>query len=194
MTLIASVFIATSLDGFIAREDDSLDWLDAANATVPEGEDCGYTAFMNSVDALIMGRATYERVLSFEHWPYEKKTVIVLSSRPLDIPDNLRNTVEHSSEAPDKLHQRLSKKGLHRIYIDGGITIQRFLEAGLINDLTITIIPIILGKGKSLFGDLDKEIALQHITTKSYEFGFSQSTYRVTIKEKTQQSLQSLGA
>lgn len=81
MSLIASVFIATSLDGFISREDDSLDWLDAANATVPEGEDCGFSSFMGSIDALVMGRNTYEKALSFGQWPYENKSVIVLSSK-----------------------------------------------------------------------------------------------------------------
>jgi dihydrofolate reductase len=81
LSLIASVFIATSLDGFIAREDGSLDWLDAANATVAEGEDCGYAAFMNSIDVLVMGRNSYEKVLSFGQWPYKNKSVIVLSSR-----------------------------------------------------------------------------------------------------------------
>jgi dihydrofolate reductase len=179
LSLIASVFIATSLDGFIAREDGSLDWLDAANATVPDGEDCGYGSFMKSIDALIMGRNSYEKVLSFGQWPYENKPVIVLSSRELEIPDSLRSTVEHSSESPDKLYERLSNKGLNRLYIDGGITIQRFLQAGLINDLTITKIPVVIGKGKSLFGGLDKDIALKHIATKSYEFGFTQSTYQV---------------
>ncbi|MEH6591407.1 MAG: dihydrofolate reductase family protein [Halioglobus sp.] len=179
MELIASVYIATSLDGFIAREDGSLDWLDAASATVPDGEDCGYAAFMNSIDALIMGRNTYEKVLSFGQWPYEKKPVIVLSSRALEIPDSLSNMVEHSFESPNKLYERLSKMGLKRIYIDGGITIQRFLDAGLIDDITITKIPIIIAKGKPLFDGLHRDIALKHIATKSYEFGFTQSTYQV---------------
>ena len=174
-----SVFIATSLDGFIAREDGSLDWLDNANATVPEGEDCGFVSFMNSVDALVMGRNTFEKVLSFGQWPYGSKPVIVLSSRSLEIPDNLKNTVQHSSETPEELYQRLSKKGLKRLYIDGGITIQRFLVAGLINDITITVIPVIIGKGKSLFGSLDKDIELKHIVAKAYEFGFVQLTYEV---------------
>jgi dihydrofolate reductase len=179
LSLIASVFIATSLDGFIARDDGSLDWLDAANASVPEGEDFGYAAFINSIDALIMGRNTYEKVLSFGQWSYENKRVIVLSSRALEIPEHLSATVEHSSESPEKLHERLSNKGLSRVYVDGGITIQRFLAAGLINDLTITTIPVVIGKGKSLFGGLDRDIALKHIATKSYEFGFVQSTYQI---------------
>lgn len=179
MSLITSVFIATSLDGFIAREDGSLDWLDAANETVPEGEDCGYVSFMNSVDALVMGRNTYEKVLSFGLWPYENKPVIVLSSRNLEIPENLKTTVEHSSESPEILCDRLSKKGFNRLYIDGGITIQRFLNYGLINDLTITVIPVIIGTGKSLFGKFENDIKLKHTLTKAYDFGFLQSTYQV---------------
>ncbi|MDA3937916.1 MAG: dihydrofolate reductase family protein [Spirochaetia bacterium] len=179
MSLIASVYIATSLDGFIAREDGSLDWLDSANARVPDGEDCGYIPFMGSVDVLVMGRNSFEKVLTLGPWPYMDKSVIVLSSRPLEIPVDLRKTVKHSSESPKELFDRLSQKGFSRLYIDGGITIRRFLEAGLINDITITVIPIIIGKGLSLFGGLIQDISLQHITTKIYDFGFVQSTYEI---------------
>ncbi|QTA86104.1 dihydrofolate reductase family protein [Desulfonema magnum] len=180
MSLTTSVFIAASLDGFIAREDDALDWLDAANATVPEGEDCGFFSFMASVDALVMGRNTYEKVLSLGQWPYENKPVIVLSSKKsISIPASLKETVRHSSESPQELYKRLSQEGLKRIYIDGGITIQRFLAANLIDDMTITVIPTLLGKGKRLFGDLEKDIQLRHTETKTYEFGFIQITYKV---------------
>ena len=179
MSLISSVFIATSLDGFIARAGGELDWLEAANASVPEGEDCGYHAFMDSIDALIMGRKTYEQVLSFGKWPYRRKPVIVLSSKRIEIPDELSQTVSHSSGSPKVLCERLSKEGAKRLYIDGGITIQRFLADGLINVLTITVIPVILGSGIPLFSGIKKDIALKHIATKSYEFGFIQLTYEV---------------
>ena len=106
MNLRASVFIATSLDGFIARTGGELDWLDAANATVPEGEDCGYQAFMESIDVSIVGRKTYEKVLSFGKWPYGIKSVIVLSSKKIEIPDRLAQTVFHSSESPKELCDR----------------------------------------------------------------------------------------
>ena len=175
----ASVFIATSLDGFIARADGGLDWLDAANETVPDGEDCGYRAFMASVDVLIMGRKTYEQVLSFGQWPYGDKPVIVLSRQNLEIPDGLTETVSCSSESPKALCQRLSQAGAKRLYIDGGATIQGFLAEGLINDITMTIIPVILGSGKSLFGPLDQDIALRHVATKTFDFGFVQVTYEV---------------
>ena len=179
MSLISSVFIATSLDGFIARVGGELDWLDAANATVPEGEDCGYHAFMNSIDVLIMGRKTYEQVLSFGKWSYGRKPVIVLCSRRIEIPDELSQTVSHSSESPRVLCERLSKEGAKRLYIDGGITIQRFLADGLIDVLTITVIPVILGRGIPLFKDVKKDIVLKLVATKSYEFGFIQLTYEV---------------
>lgn len=171
-----SVFIATSLDGFIAREDDSLDWLDAANKTVPANEDCGYGAFMASVDLLVMGRGTYEQVLTFGDWPYEKP-VIVLSSQTLDIPKSLASRVEHSSETPQAIYKRLSERGVKSIYLDGGITIQRFMAAGLVDDLTITSIPIILGRGKALFANLNKDIPLALVSSRSYPFGFVQTTY-----------------
>ena len=182
MSLIASVFIAISLDGYIARAGGELDWLDEANASVPEGEDCGYLDFMNSVDVLIMGRKTYEKVLSFGEWPYGSKPVIVLSSNIIEIPDELTQTVSYSSESPKELYDRFSKEGAKRLYIDGGNTIQRFLAEGLINDITITVIPVILGSGISLFGDVKKDISLKHVATKSYEFGFVQSTYEVRRK------------
>ncbi len=178
MSLKASVFIATSLDGFIARSDGGLDWLDAANATVPEGEDCGYAAFSESVDAMIMGRNTYEKVLSFGQWPYTKP-VIVLSRNKMVIPEELRSTVSHSSESPQELCDRLSSEGVKQLYIDGGITIQRFMAAGLVDDLTITLIPVILGEGIPLFGGLEQDIPLKHVSTTSYDFGFVQLVYEV---------------
>jgi dihydrofolate reductase len=174
-----SVFIATSLDGYIARTDGDLDWLDAANATVPAGEDCGYQTLMRTVDALIMGRKTYEKVLSFGSWPYGETAVSVLSSTAITFPDELPDTVTHSSEDPCTLCERLSRDGIHHIYIDGGNTIQRFLSAGLVDELTITVIPILLGTGISLFGPLDTDINLVCVDTKRYEFGFVQLKYRV---------------
>lgn len=174
-----SVFIATSLDGYIARIDGSIDWLDAANVVVPEGEDCGYGAFMASIDALVMGSKSFEKVLSFRSWPYENKIVIVLSRSGIEIPEALKPNVSCSGESPQELCQRLSQEGAKRLYIDGGAVIQSFLVAGLINDLTITVIPVLLGSGIALFGQLDQDIELEHISTKSYEFGFVQSKYLV---------------
>lgn len=179
MSAIASVFIATSLDGFIARADGGLDWLDDANATVPAGEDCGYGEFMQSVDALVMGRRTYEKVRTFGPWAYGETPVIVLSRTPIVFPDEVPDCVTHSSESPEELHRRLSSEGAKKLYIDGGVTIQRFLRAGLINELVVTAIPILLGEGIPLFGPLDKDIRLTHQDTKTFDCGFVQSKYKV---------------
>lgn len=180
-TIKCSVYIATSLDGYIAREDGDIDWLNAANSTVTEGEDCGYHAFMRNIDILVMGRKTYETVRTFEEWPYGDQEVIVLSSQYLNIPGHLSKTVSHSSETPLELCERLGKTGKHNLYIDGGITIQHFLKAGLITDITITTIPIIIGRGTPLFSQLDlgQDIALKLVESKSYDFGFVQSKYEV---------------
>jgi len=185
VNISASVYIATSLDGFIAGKNGALDWLDDASETVSAGEDCGYQAFMEAIDILVMGRKNYQKVLSFGKWPYENKPTIVLSRNKIIIPEHLTKTVSHSSETPKALCQRLAIGGPKRLYIDGGITIQRFLADGLIDHLTLTIIPIILGGGIPLFGELKKAVHLEHIVTKSYPFGFVQSTYKVLKKEQS---------
>lgn len=186
MNPTVSVFIATSLDGYIARRNGDIDWLDAANAAVPEGEDCGYSTLMQSIDALVMGRNSYEKVLSFGTWPYGETPVIVLSRKPIAFPDNLPKSVQHSSETPHELYQRLSRAGVEHIYLDGGKTIQRFLDAGLIDELTITVIPIILGDGIPLFGPTKSDVSLNCMDVKVYEFGFVQLKY--TVQNNTRPS------
>lgn len=176
-----SVFLATSLDGFIARKDGSLNWLNNANTVVPQGEDCGFRAFMGSVDTLVMGRITFEQILSFGEWPYGATPVIVMSSRKIEIPAHLPKTVTSSSESPLQLVERLSNQGAKHLYIDGGITIQRFVQAGQLDEMTITLVPVILGEGKSLFGSLQKDIQLTHLSTHSYDFGFVQLKYAVKL-------------
>lgn len=180
----ASVYIATSLDGFIARDEGALDWLDEANTTVSEGEDCGFQTFMDSVDTLIMGRKTYEKVLSLGQWPYGETPVVVLSRKSISFPSSLPDTVTHSSESPQDLLARLSNEGEKHVYVDGGNTIQGFLSVGLIDEITVTVIPVILGGGIPLFTSLDKEIKLTHVQTTMYDFGFVQTTY--SVKAKTQ--------
>jgi len=182
MKRISSVYVGTSLDGFIARKDGSIDWLNEANSSLPEGEDLGFYSFMDSIDAIVMGRKTFEQVLSFGQWPYGNKPIIVLSRYKIEIPDDLSLAVTCSSESPIELTGRLIKEGANRLYIDGGATIQSFLQEGLIKDLTITVIPILLGDGISLFGKIEKDIKLKHIKTKSYDFGFVQSTYEIETK------------
>ncbi|QDU52350.1 dihydrofolate reductase family protein [Gimesia panareensis] len=172
------VFIATSLDGFIARENGALDWLPGSDGAAEQtGEDFGYQAFMDSIDVLVMGRNTFEMVLSFGSWPYGEKRVIVLSSKSLTLPDHLPDSVESRCSTPADLFQSLSEEGHQSAYIDGGNTIQRFLAAGLIDEMIITRIPILIGQGISLFGPLENDIQVQHLETHSFENGFTQSRY-----------------
>jgi len=176
----ASVYIATSLDGFIARENGALDWLPGSDGeTDPNGEDYGYHAFMDSVDALVMGRNTFEMVLSFGPWSYGDKRVIVLSSKPIQIPDNLASTVESKTCSPTELVEELAEQGLQHLYIDGGKTIQGFLNAGLIQEFIISKIPVLIGTGIPLFGPLNKDTKLRHIQTLTFENGIVQNKYEV---------------
>ena len=174
-----SVYVATSLDGFISRRDGSIDWLNDFNAYVPEGEDLGYALFMSSVDALVIGRNTFEQVLTFGTWPYGDTPVVVLSRRLKSLPGDLPDSVSLSADEPEKLIQRLSAKGLKHLYVDGGLTIQSFLASGLIDEITITVIPILLGTGKPLFGSLSADVAIELVESQAFEFGFVQSKYRV---------------
>ena len=179
-----SVFIATSLDGFISRDDGCIDWLIKANALVRPGEDGGYKSFISTVDGLIMGRNSYEKVLSFDEWPYRNIPVVVLSSQTITIPEQLRPFVSSSAETPTALVQRLSKQETKHLYIDGGMTIQGFLANNLINEMTIILVPVLLGSGRSLFGSLKQDIELQHLATRTIDGGFVQIKYRIsTLKE-----------
>ena len=174
------VYIAISLDGYIARKDGSLDWLDEASAMVPQDEDCGFKDVMESVGALVMGRKTYEKVASFGAWAYGDTPVIVQSRESFVFPDDAPSTLSHSSESPCDLFSRLAQEGVDRVYVDGGITIQRFMRAGVIDEITITVIPVLLGDGIPLFGPLEEDVTLSHKKTIAYDFGFVQSTYLVT--------------
>lgn len=179
MTITASVYIATSLDGFIARDDGSIDWLMEANSTVTPGEDCGYAAWMVAVDVLIMGRNTYEQVVAFEPWPYEGKRVVVLTSKAITLRTGPGVRLEKSAESPRELLTRLSSEGCKHAYVDGGKVIQSFLSQGLIDRLTITVIPVLIGQGRALFGKMLSDVQLRLVESKAYEFGFVQSTYLV---------------
>lgn len=174
-----SVFIATSLDGYIARKNGDLDWLDKANESVPNGEDCGFLTFMGTINVLIMGRKTYEKVMSFGQWPYGETKVIVLSRNSVEIPVELIGTVSCTSEPPAELCKRLKNEGSERLYIDGGVTIQSFLDEKLITDITITRVPVILGSGIALFKEFSHDIQLNHLGTTVYDFGFVQSKYEI---------------
>lgn len=169
----ASVFIATSLDGFIARPDGGLDWLPQDG-----GEAHGYDEFIATVDAMVIGRNTYQTVLGFGAWPYGRTPVFVLSTRPL-APAPAEAVVERLSGEPNDIVAQLDARGVQHAYVDGGITIQRFLRAGQIQRLIITRIPVLLGSGIPLFGDLPEDIVLRHIRTRQYPSGLVQSEYVV---------------
>jgi dihydrofolate reductase len=168
-----SAFIGTSVDGFIARPGGELDWLPPGG-----GEEHGYEAFMDSVDALVIGRKTYETVLSFDAWPYGEKPVFVLSTRPL-APAPAGAVVEHLSGSPDQIVSQLEGRGIGHAYVDGGITIQRFLRAGLIQRIVITRVPVLIGEGVPLFGVTGRDIPLKHVATRQYPSGLVQSEYLV---------------
>jgi dihydrofolate reductase len=179
MNLSTHVFIAASLDGYIARLNGDLDWLDAANE---EGEDYGYQAFIQGMDVLVMGRHTFEKVLSFGDWPYDDIAVIVLSStlEQNEIPEQLQDKLSVYNYSPRALCLLLDDIGMKNIYIDGGKTIQSFLRAGLVDEITLSHIPILLGEGIPLFSSLKQDIALQHINTTTFNNGLVQSHYRLT--------------
>lgn len=171
-----SLYIAASLDGYIARENGDVDWLEGPSAD--STEDFGYHAFMASVDALVMGRKSFEKVLSFGAWPYGEKPVVVLTSSGVDIPDELRDCVQSASGTPEELVAQFTAKGWSGIYLDGGETLQRFLRKGLVHQIIVTTVPILLGSGIPLFGPLDQDMHLKHIRTQSYENGMVQSEYQ----------------
>jgi len=173
-----SAYLATSVDGFIARKDGEIDWLVAADD--PDGaEDYGHKLFYESVDCVVMGRNTMETVKDFSPWPYEGKRTIVLSRSLTKTPTNLVGRVELYSGPLTDLVSRLEGEGYKRLYIDGGKTIQSFLSEELVTDLTITKIPILLGEGLPLFGNVSRDIMLKHVGTETFPIGFVNSTYEV---------------
>lgn len=174
--LIGCVFVGTSLDGFMARENGQFDWLIAAGDALGE---TGYDEFFAGVDAMVVGRATFDTVSAFPEWPYAGKRVLVLSRTLLRKADAVSepDTSVHATLA-DVL-ATLAEEGHHRVYVDGGRTIQSFLRAGLIHEITITRAPVLLGTGIPLFGALDGDVHLRHVSTRELGAGFTQSTYEV---------------
>ena len=174
--MTVSVFVGTSLDGFIARPNGDFDFL-------PEGggEPHGYNEFMASVDALLLGRHTFEKVLTFDEWPYGDKRVVVLSSRPVDVAAVRGGVVEQMAGTPAEIVSRLVASGADHLYVDGGITIQRFLQAGLVQRLIITRVPVLIGDGIPLFGAVPRDIRLRHVATQQYPTGLVKSEYAVIV-------------
>ncbi len=172
-----SAFVATSVDGFIAREDGNLDWLDHYSSIA--ADDSSYREFISNIDVIIMGRNTFEKVLGFDFWPYEGTQVKVMTSTLKALPAGLEGKVELVSCTPRELLNRLDEQSFRHAYVDGGKTIQSFLRDGLLDEITLTRIQILLGRGIPLFGSLDRDIPLKLIKSKNLPWGFVQSHYKV---------------
>jgi dihydrofolate reductase len=171
-----SVFVGVSVDGFIARPDGGLDFLDAGGT-----EPHGYEEFIATVDTILMGRKTFETVLGFGTWPFGERRVVVLGSRPADLATAAARggRVEQMSGPPADVLSRLAAQGAAHVYVDGGVTIQGFLRAGLVQRLVITRVPILIGSGIPLFGALPRDVRLRHVGTRAYAGGLVQSEYEV---------------
>ena len=176
--MTVSVFVGASVDGFIARKNGTFDFLDEGG-----GEPHGYEEFIKTVDAHVIGRNTYEVVLGFGEWAYGKKRVVVLSSNPLDFSAVPGGNVEQMSGEPGEIVERLAASGATHLYVDGGITVQRFLRAGVVDRITVSRVPVLIGEGISLFGALPGDVYLRHIATTSYRGGLVKSEYAVDRRE-----------
>ena len=170
----ASVFIGVSVDGFIARPNGALDFLPKGG-----GQPHGYDEFMAGIDTLVIGRKTFETVLAYPKWPYGDKRVVVLSSGTLDLSAVEGGRVEQMSGDPAQIAAKLARSGTRSVYVDGGVTIQRFLRAGLIQRLIITRVPVLIGQGIPLFGALPRDVRLRHVATQAYASGLVKSEYQV---------------
>lgn len=179
MSIKCSVYIATSVDGFIAKKDGDIEWLHNPEYSGVKFNGLEYGDFISTVDALVMGRNSYEKVRTFGFWPYDNIPVVVLTSRPLEVPKELEGKIRIENGAPKRLVSILEGEGKKHLYIDGGLTIQRFLLDGLIGEITITRIPVLLGAGIPLFGEFGVDVPLKLISTASSENGFVQVRYEV---------------
>jgi dihydrofolate reductase len=169
-----SVFVGISVDGFMARPDGAVDFL----PETPESH--GEAEFFASVDAMVIGRGTYEWVVSYGQWPYGKMRIVVLSTQTLDFSPFPQARVEQMQGEPAEIIAKLAASGAHHLYVDGGVTIQRFLRAGLIDRLIVTRVPVLIGQGIPLFGSLAADVLLRHVRTQSYPSGLVQSEYEIT--------------
>lgn len=179
-----TVYIATTLDGFIARQDGGLDWLPGSDGeSAALDEDYGYADLMASVDALIMGRNTFEMVYGFGQWSYGDKPVFVASQSLSVLPDDLPSCVQLCSGTPAELVKKMKGLGHQHLYVDGGKTIQAFLRDGLVTELILTRVPVLIGGGIPLFGTLNQDIPFQHVRTQSYPSGLVLSHYRNVLSD-----------
>ena len=170
------VYIATSLDGYIADKNGELDWLHSVPN--PDNLDLGWADFMGHVDALVMGRNTFETVCGFDvDWPYPMP-VFVLSNSITSVPQAYRDKAEVVSGPLTEVVESINAKGFNTLYIDGGKTIQGFLQDDLIDEMIITQIPILLGGGVSLFGELSAPLTFEHVSTQVHLDAMVQTHYR----------------
>ncbi|MGE5815636.1 MAG: dihydrofolate reductase family protein [Acidobacteriota bacterium] len=175
-----SVFVGVSVDGFLARANGTLDFLDAAGS-----ESHGYEEFIATVDTIVMGRKTFEIVMGFGSWPYGERRVVILSRQPIDLSaaSARGGRVERMSGPPVHIASRLSAEGARHVYVDGGVTIQDFLRAGLIQRLVINRVPVLIGSGIPLFGALPQDVSLHHVATRAFRGGLVQSEYEVSAQQ-----------
>jgi dihydrofolate reductase len=169
---LCSVFIATSLDGYVARQNGSIDWLDIVQR---QGEDYGYARFWGSIDAVVVGRGTYQTALGFPTWPYTGKRCVVLTHAAFE----RRHDEEFHAGDPQPLLERLGAEGVRRVYVDGGRVITALLATGVVDQLTISVLPILLGEGRRLFGPSDHEQLLSLVRTQAFPSGLVQLEYQV---------------
>lgn len=166
-----------SVDGFIAGSGDDLEWLHRPEYTSSDNLGLDYATFTATVDTLVMGRNTFEKVAGFTPWPYEGWSVVVLTSKQLEVPEHLKGKVRFDQGEPAEIVSWLEAEGKQHLYIDGGVTVQQFLRAGLITEITLTYLPILLGEGIALFGSFGRETSLKHVETTLSSNGVVQSRY-----------------
>lgn len=168
-----AVYVGTSLDGFIAREDGSIDWLvefDSPDVTE------GFEKFISRIDAVVMGRRTFEQVLTFPEWLYTRH-VYVLSRSMKGVPEKASDKASILSVKPREVLDQLSRLGHSSLYIDGGSVIKSFLREDLVDELTVTTVPVLIGSGISLFGSLAKDMRFNHVRTVTHSRGLVESVY-----------------
>lgn len=181
-TWTGHVFIATSIDGFISEPDGGLDWLtdpppETRHAAAHQGQDAppGYEEFTTAMSHLVMGRGTYEKVLTFNRWPYDRLEVLVISTTLPQASDDRVTVLRSLADACS----RLETDRATAVYVDGGQIVSQFLAAGLIDELTIARAPVILGDGLPLFHALPHPIRLLHEGTSTTNTGMTNTRYRV---------------
>lgn len=171
------VFIAASLDGYIAKPDGGIEWLIARD---DPSEDHGYNDFIKDMDGIIMGRGTFEKALTFNPWPYTIPVVVMSKTfASVNVPEKLKGSVRIFNDSPSNIMKLLEIEGWRKVYIDGGLIIQSFLREKLVSDMVITTVPVLLGSGRALFGSLTEEVSLTHVKTCPFSSGLVQSTYLV---------------